>query len=95
MRASKQLRAIALKVAEVDDMLESLNATRVLKDLSGRQRQQLEDVHGSLEMARRAAHGGVVYLPIEVVVEILRCAAMTQRWLGELTRDLFVEDGNE
>ena len=29
MRASKQLRAVALKVAEVEDMLESLRAARM------------------------------------------------------------------
>lgn len=95
MRASKQLRALALTVAEADDMLESLYAARMSKDLSGRQRQKLEDAHGSLELARRAAHGGVVIVPVETMVEILRCATMTQRWLGEALRDLFADDENE
>ena len=95
MRATKQLRAVALTVAEVDDMLDSLSGARVLKDLSGRQRQQLEDVQGGLEKARRAADGGVVNVPIELLVEVLRSATMTQRWLAECMRELFVEDENE
>lgn len=95
MRTSKQLRALVLTVAEVEDMQESLIAARALKDLSGRQRQQLEDVQGRLELAMTAAHGGVVNVPVELLVEILRSAIMTQQWLGHMMRELLTDDENE
>jgi hypothetical protein len=95
VRASKQLRAITLTVAEVEDMLESLRAARMLRNLSGRQRQQLEDAYGSLDLARRAANGGAIPVSVEVLTEILRAAAMTQLWLGQALLELFADDENE
>ena len=95
MRASKQLRAVTLTVAEIEDMLESLRAARMLRNLSGRQRQQLEDAYGSLDLARRAAHGGSIPVSVEVLTEVLRCASMTQLWLGQVLRELFAVDENE
>lgn len=95
MHAVKRFRALALTVAEVDDILESLIAAREVKDLSGRQRQKLEEAHGSIQVARRAANGGVVLVPAETLVEVLRCATMTQQWLSRTVREMFAEDEND
>jgi len=87
---TRRVRALSLTVAEADDMLVSLVDARAVKSLNGQQRQQLEDAHLELSRIRRNAIGGTVAVPVEVLLQVLRCASMTQQWL----RDMFDEYGS-
>ena len=83
----RRVRALSLIVAEADDMLASLVDARAVKSLNGHQRQQLEDAYLELSRVRRNAIGGSVEVPVEILLQVLRCASMTQHWL----RDMFDE----
>lgn len=87
--------AVLLAVAEVKDMIESLKAARSVRNLSGRQRQKLQDAHDELVHQLNQSHGGSVKLPTSTIVEVLRCASMTQSWLSEMLTELSVENMNE
>ncbi len=87
MKKASRLRVLSLTVAEVDDMLASIKDARAIKDLSGGQRQLLEDASQELSSARRAALRGTIFVRVESMVKVLRCVSMTQRWL----RDMFAE----
>jgi hypothetical protein len=88
-------RAVLLAVAEVKDMIESLEAAKSVRNLSGRQRQRLQDAHDELIRKSSQPKGGSVELPTSTIVEVLRCASMTQTWLSELLTELSVEKMNE
>jgi hypothetical protein len=77
-------RALRLTVDEVHQVLLALRNAKVLRSLSGRQRQHLEDAIANLTEARTQAAYGWAEIPPEVAVEVLRCVAFTQRWLGDM-----------
>ena len=87
MKKIEHVRVLPLAVAEVDDMLASVIDARGIKDLNGQQRQQLEEAHRLLSQARRTAVGQFIEVPVETLVQVLRCVSMTQQWL----RDMFSE----
>jgi hypothetical protein len=95
MKKAGHVRALPLAVAEVDDMLASLVDARGIKDLNSQQRQQLEEAHQSLSHVRRAAIGQFVDVPVETMVEILRCVSMTQQWLRDMFNEYAVVKANE
>jgi hypothetical protein len=76
--------AIRLKVEETDQVLDALKNAKILKRLSGRQRQQLEDAIAVLTMTRTRAAQGWVEVPTHVAARVLRSVALTQQWLGEM-----------
>lgn len=88
-------RVLLLTVAEVEDMLASLEAARTLRDLTGQQRQQLQEAYDLLECSRTSATGGKVPLSIDSIVAVLRCAAMTQGWLSSILSDMSAVEMNE
>jgi hypothetical protein len=92
---AKRTRALELKVAEVDEILASLADARTLKDLNGRQRQQLQEAYEDVDLVRRTAIGETAEVPVDVLLQILRCASMTQRWLREMFVDFSVVKTNE
>jgi len=92
---AKRTRALRLTVAEVDDILASLDDARTLRDLNGQQRQQLQDAYEEMQSARRAAIGGTAEVSVETLVQILRCATMTQQWLRDMFADFSVVKTNE
>ena len=77
----KSQRALALTVVEVDEVLESLVEAKRLRDLTGRQRQQVQEAIDALNRARDSAIGGKVLVPIEALLMALRCVSVTQQWL--------------
>jgi hypothetical protein len=85
---AKVPRVVVLAVAEVTDAIESLEAAQTVKSLSGRQRRQLQDARDKLVQAVNNARKGEVRLPTSLVLEVLRCATMTQRWLSEALAEL-------
>ncbi len=92
---ARRVRALSLTVAEVDDMLASLVDARAVASLNGQQRQQLEDAHLELSRARRNAIGGFVEVPVEILLQVLRCASMTQQWLRDMFDDFGSVDTDE
>ncbi len=95
LKRTGHVRALSLAVAEVDDMLASLVDARRVKHLNSQQRQQLEKGYQSLSLVRRAATGQYVDIPVETLVEVLRCVSMTQRWLQSMFDDYAVVTANE
>ena len=92
---AKEPRALVLTVAEVKEMVASLEGARTLRSLTGRQRQQLQEAHNYMIAALNHAQGGMVRLPIDVMLKLLRCATMTQTWLSEMLTELDVGRKNE
>jgi hypothetical protein len=86
---------VLLAVAEVESMIASLDDAKTVRDLSGRQRQQLQEAHDELVNALNRAHKGETSLPIPVVVNILRCATITQQWVSDMLTELSVEHTDE
>jgi hypothetical protein len=94
MKANRP-RRIRLAVAEVKDMIESLQAAKTVKHLSGPQRRQLQNAHDALVKALDHAKEGTVQLPTILLVKVLRCATMTQQWLSEMLANLSVVNLDE
>ena len=90
-----ETRALRLTVAEVEEMIASLQAARTIQDLSGLQRQQLQKAHDRLVAALNTARRGEVQMSIPVVVSVLRCATMTQTWLSDMLTQLYAGSTNE
>lgn len=88
-------RAVLLNVAEVKDIVESLEAAKAVHNLTGRQRQRLQDAQDELVLLLNQSRGRSVTLPTTTVVEVLRCASMTQTWLAEMLVELSEETMNE
>lgn len=80
----ERLRVLELKVAEVDNILASLEDARVVKHLNGDQRRQLAEACVELSQARKQAQEGTVEITAETAVKILRCIGATQDWLAEM-----------
>lgn len=81
MRA-KLSRAITLMVVEVEEIFASLEGAKTLRDLTGQQRQQLQEAIDALKQARNSAIGGKVLVPVETLLIVLRCVSVTQQWLS-------------
>jgi hypothetical protein len=92
---AKVPRDVLLAVAEVESMIASLDDAKTGRNLSGRQRQQLQEAHDELVEALNRARKGEIWLPIPVVVNILRCATMTQQWVSDMLTELSVEHTDE
>jgi hypothetical protein len=69
---------IWLKVAEADGIISAIKNAKSLKRLDGRQRQLLETAIASLTEARQSAIRGRAKVPVETVLELLRCIAFLQ-----------------
>jgi len=76
-------------------MLASLVDARGIKDLNGQQRQQLEEAHQSLSHVRRTAIGQFVEVPVETLVQVLKCVSMTQQWLRDMFNEYAVVKADE
>lgn len=83
-QAYERERVTRLTVVEVDQLIDALKNAKVLKNLNGQQRQNLEDAIERLAEARSNATDGIVSLTDRDVVLTLRCVTFTQRWLGDM-----------
>lgn len=92
---AKDPRAVLLTVAEVEDMIVSLSGAKTSSNLSGRQRQQIQDVHDDLVHASNHARDGMISLPEQLFMQFLGCATMTQKWLSDMLCDLFGRNTDE
>ena len=92
---AKVPRDVLLAVAEVESMIASLEDAKTGRNLSGRQRQQLQEAHDQLVGSADCARRGEVWLPIPVVVNVLRCATTTQQWVSDMLTELSVEHTDE
>ena len=81
-------RVIRLTVDEVDQLVNALQNAKVLKNLSGQQRQYLDGAIKRLAEARTNATDGIVFLTESDVVVTLRCVTHSQKWLGDMFDDL-------
>ena len=90
----KSLRALAFTVVEVEDVLDSLAEAKTLRDLTGRQRQQVQEAINALNLARGSAIGGKVLVPVETLVLVLRCVSVSQQWLRLMLAEM-VADPND
>jgi hypothetical protein len=92
---AKVPREVILKVAEVEDIIESLKAARSVRDLTGDQRRQLQETHDELVQFLDHTDNGMISLPVSMVVYIMRCAIMTQFWISEMLTELSVVTTND
>jgi hypothetical protein len=92
---AKVPREVIIKVAEVEDMIESLKAARSVRHLTGDQRRQLQETHDELVQFLGYADNGIVALPVSMIVHILRCASMTQSWVSEMLIELSAVTTND
>jgi hypothetical protein len=92
---AKDIRTVLVTVAEVDDMIASLNAARSVRHLSGDQRRQLQEAYDDLVHAAERADDGKVPLHVSIIVSVLQCATMTQTWLSDMLSDLSFESENK
>jgi hypothetical protein len=75
------VRALVLTVVEVEEMLASLRDSTALLNLTGQQRQQLEEAISALARARDSEFKGEICVPVETLQVVLRCVSVTQQWL--------------
>lgn len=92
---AKDPRVVMLTVAEVEDMIASICGAKTARNLSRRQRQQIQDVHDDLVHARDHADDGAIPLPVPLILRALGCATMTQTWLSEMLNGLSVGNTDE
>jgi hypothetical protein len=88
-------RALRLTVAEVEEIIASLETAKTISNLSGLQRRQLQDAHDDLVDALSSADRGETHLPIPMMRRILKCTLMTQTWLSEMLTQLYAGSNNE
>ena len=91
----KSSRAIVLTVAEVNEVLDSLEAAKTLRDLSGNQRQQLQKAMTDLRFCLNSVKAGKVLVRVETLVALLKCISVTQIWLGQMLNDSIVDRNGE
>jgi hypothetical protein len=46
-------------------------------------------------MARGTATGQFAYVPVETLVQVLRCVSMTQQWLRDMFNEFTVVNADE
>jgi hypothetical protein len=85
---AKEPRTVLFAVAEVKDMIASLDAAKSVRHLSGDQRRQLQEAHDDLVHALNHADDGKVPLHASVIISTLQCATMTQSWLSDMLAEL-------
>lgn len=90
MKKAQSVRALVLTVVEIEDMLASLQDAKGLRDLTGQQRQQLEEAICALKDARESEVLGRAFVPVNTMVAVLRCVAVTQQWLQLLLAEFGV-----
>jgi hypothetical protein len=84
----KEPRTLKFTVAEVEDFIESLDAAKRLRHLSGDQRQQLQETLDEFVDAINDAENGDVYVHSTTFKSALRCGVMTQMWLSTMLEEL-------
>ncbi|MGD9633715.1 MAG: hypothetical protein AB7G28_14910 [Pirellulales bacterium] len=89
MQQVKEPRTLKFSVAEVTEMIASLESSKTLRHLSGVQRRQIQETIDDLTYARDAADGGSVSLRKSVLLSSLQCGVMTQKWLSDMLDELF------
>jgi hypothetical protein len=94
MKKANSVRAFVLTVVEIEDVLASLRDAKGLRDLTGQQRQQLEEAINALVLARDSELNGETQVPAEALPVVLRCVAVTQQWLRLLLAEFGVADDN-
>lgn len=92
---AKDFRTVLFTVAEVNDMIASLDAAKSVRNLSGNQRGQLQEAHDDLVHAVERADDGKVLLHVSNVLSLLQCATMTQSWLSDMLAELSFESENK
>lgn len=92
---AKVPREVILKVAEVEDIVSSLEAARSVRHLTGDQRRQLQETYDDLIGFLDHAEKGVIAIPASMIVSLLRCSMMTQSWISEMLIELSVVQTND
>lgn len=92
---AKDIRTVLFAVAEVNDMIASLDAAKSVRHLSGDQRRQLQEAHDDLVHAVDHANDGKVPLHVSTILSVVRCATMTQTWLSDMLAELSFESENK
>ena len=87
---ANSVRALVLTVVEIEDMLTSLEDAKGLRNLTGQQRQHIEEAIGALKDARASEVLGRAFVPVDTLVAVLRCVAVTQQWLQLLLAEFGV-----
>lgn len=88
-------REFTLTVAEIDDMLVTLNAAKAVNDLTGDRRRQMTELCYELSIIRGNAINGETVMPTSIAVKLLRYTMNSQRWLSETIADLLLAKTND
>ena len=92
---AKAPRTVPFTVAQVNDMIESLDAAKSVRHLSGDQRRQLQEALDDLVHALDRADDGKVPLHVSTILSVVQCVTMTQTWLSDMLAELSFESENK